>query len=417
MAVQLVRQARLIDPVQGLDQVSDVLVRDGRIDAIAHNIPQPSEPCDVIDASEMLLGPGLVDLYSCSGEPGHESRETLEQLLEAASLGGVTRVHLLPETQPCLDHPGAIQQLLSRRSVESPVQLNVWGAITQDVAGEELSELQELCDQGLAGFSDGQPLQDWLMVQRLLDYAQPLNLPVAFWPCMKALARDGVIRDGIQALNFGLPSLSVAAETVAIASLLELIEQAQTPPAVHLMRVSTARSVALIAEAKARGLAVTASTPWTHLLYDSDVLRRYDPMFRFDPPVGNPADQTALIQGLEAGVIDAIAIDHHAYTYEEKTVPFAQAPPGCPGLAIAFSLLWQTFVTSEKWSASTLWSLLSFKPAQCLQQTPSTLTQGAIAEMILFDPTHPPERSLWSPQPIHGSVRGLWGNQSFQAFP
>lgn len=416
MSIQLIRQARLIDPGQDLDRVSDVLIRDGRIEAIAHAIPLPTEPCEVIEASGLILGPGLVDLYSTSGEPGHESRETLAELMVAAGAGGFTRVHLLPNTVPCLDHPGAIQQLMARIPARSPVILKVWGAITQNGVGAQLSELQDLVDQGIVGFSDGEPLQDWLLVQRLLDYAQPLQHPVAVWPRIPSLAQDGVIRDGIQALKFGLPSLSEAAETMAIAALLELIEQAQSPPAVHFMRVTTARSVALITEAKSRGLAITASTPWTHLCFNSDDLGFYDPMLRLDPPVGNPLDQAALIAGVESGVIDAIAVDHHVYTYEEKTVPFAQAPPGCPGFAIAFTLLWKALVDSGQWSASTLWSSLSLKPAQCLNQLPPTLTPGTGAEMFLFDPTQLNPEPSGMPTALKGAILGVWGNQQFQRF-
>ena len=332
MTLQLVRQARLIDPGQALDQVGDVLVRDGQIEAIAEHLDPPHPHCEVIDAEGMFLGPGLVDIYSTSGEPGHESRETLSELLEAAKKGGFTRIHILPNTHPCLDHPGAIQQLFACIPEPQLVQLKVWGAITQNASGTQFSQLQDLKQIGIIGLSDGKALQDWVLIQRLLDYAQPLSVPIAIWPCLESLARDGVIQDGIRALKFGLPSLSIAAETTAIAMLLELLEQAQSPPPIHLMRISTARSVALIAAAKQRGLPISASTPWTHVVFNADLLSTYDPMLRLAPPLGNPEDQTALIDGLKSGVIDAIAIDHQAYTYEEKTVPFAQAPPRMSGI-------------------------------------------------------------------------------------
>ncbi|NJN23745.1 MAG: dihydroorotase [Acaryochloridaceae cyanobacterium RL_2_7] len=409
MSLQLVRQAHLIDPVQGLDQVQDVLVRDGVIEAIAPQIELPDADVQVIEAQGCYLGPGLVDLYSTSGEPGYEDRETLAQLIDAAMAGGFTRVHLLPQTQPALDHPGAVQQLFSRMPRHTALSLKVWGALSAGIRGEQLSELKELLAEPVVGLSDGAPLQDMVMVQRLLDYVKPLGVPLALWPCLSSLARDGVIRDGIYALNFGLPSMSVAAETSALAALLELIEQAQSPPPIHLMRISTARSVQMIAEAKARNLPITASTPWTHLMYDSRALRQYDPMLRLDPPLGNPQDRDELRAGVAAGVIDAIAVDHRAYTYEEKTVPFSQAPPGCPGYAIAFPLLWQSLVAEGAWSASTLWKAISTLPAQCLDQEPPTLEVGQVAEMILFNPNYPPEDVPWSPESIQGSVQHRWG--------
>ncbi|MEM9136824.1 MAG: dihydroorotase, partial [Cyanobacteria bacterium P01_F01_bin.42] len=222
MTLQLVRQARLIDPVQGLDQVGDVLVRDGQIEAVAEQLSPPSDTvCEVIDAAGMILGPGLVDLYSTSGEPGNESRETLSELVEAAAAGGFTRVNLLPNTEPCMDHPGVVQQVRSQSG--QGVQINVWGALTQGAEGEQLSQLHDLSQQGILGLSDGQPLQDWLLIQRLLDYAKPMALTVALWPCLPALAGESAIREGVNALQFGLPSASAAAETSAIAGIIELI--------------------------------------------------------------------------------------------------------------------------------------------------------------------------------------------------
>ena len=201
------------------------------------------------------------------------------------------------------------------------------------------------------------------------------------------------------------------AETAALATLLELVEVTRTP--VHIMRVSTARSVELIAQAKARNLPITASTTWMHLLLNTTAINRvwnqpledieplenqtlvhaiplpYDPNLRLDPPLGNPPDHQALIQGIETGVIDAIAIDHTPYSYEEKTVAFSDAPPGSIGLELALPLLWKTFVESGHWSALDLWRVLSCQPALCLQQTPHSIQPNQPAEMILFDPQQP----------------------------
>lgn len=199
----------------------------------------------------------------------------------------------------------------------------------------------------------------------------------------------------------GIPQF---AETAALAAILELVEVTGTP--IHIMRVSTARSVELIAQAKARNLPITASTTWIHLLLNTTSINRiwnqpledqdstiihaiplpYNPNLRVDPPLGNPSDQQALIQGLETGIIDAIAIDHTPYSYEEKTVAFADAPPGMIGLELALPLLWETFVESGRWSALDLWGFLSSNPAICLQQTPYSIQPDQPAEMILFDP-------------------------------
>jgi dihydroorotase len=152
------------------------------------------------------------------------------------------------------------------------------------------------------------------------------------------------------------------------------------------MRLSTARSVALVAQAKDRGLPITASVSWLHLLCSTADVLGYDPHLRLMPPLGNPEDQAALIQAVQTGVIDAIAIDHTPHTYEDKTVAFDQAPPGAIGLELALPLLWHRFVAPGTWSALTLVQALSTRPAQCLGLTPPTLAVDAPAEAVLFDP-------------------------------
>ncbi|MDJ0681841.1 MAG: dihydroorotase, partial [Xenococcaceae cyanobacterium MO_167.B52] len=173
-------------------------------------------------------------------------------------------------------------------------------------------------------------------------------------------------------------------ESAAIAAALEIIDSVKTP--VHLMSVSTARGVELIADAKKRGVPVTASTTWMHLLFSTADLANYDPNLRLEPPLGNPEDRLVLIEGVKQGIIDAIAIDHQAYTYEEKTVSFAEAPPGVVGLELALPILWQTFVATGQWSALELWQALSTRPANCLNQHLAPIQVNQASELVLFDP-------------------------------
>jgi dihydroorotase len=188
----------------------------------------------------------------------------------------------------------------------------------------------------------------------------------------------------VDALRFGLPGVAASAETAALSAILELI--AARPIPVHIMRVSTARSVALLRAAQAQGLPVTASTTWQHLLLDTEALHSYHPSLHVHPPLGNPDDRQALQQGILEGVIQSIAIDHRAYTYEEKTVPFAEAPVGAIGLELALSLLWRQLVVPGLFTPLQLWAALSHNPAQCLNQAPPSLQPGQPDELILFDP-------------------------------
>ena len=415
MTMTLIQQVRVLDPVSQTDQIADVLIEAGVLQAIASQLPSP-ESAEVIDGRGKLFAPGLVDLYSHSGEPGFESRETLSSLQQAAAAGGFTRVGLLPTTQPVADNPAAIAQL------KTP-GLFPWGALTVAAQGQQMSDLVELAAADVVGFTDNRPFDHWLLLRRLLEYAQPLQKPIALWPCSQTLT-GGAAREGIDALRLGLPGIPAIAETTTLAALLECVAATGTP--VHIMRVSTARSVALIAQAKAAGFPITASTTWMHLLFSTADLATYDPNLRLDPPLGTPADQQALIEGVQTGTIDAIAVDHTPYTYEEKTVPFALAPPGVIGLELALPILWQRFVASGQWSALQLWASLSRQPANCLTQAPPTLAVDQPLEAILFEPqvawaaTEERLKSLsantpWLGQTLNGRVLQNWSGLGRQA--
>jgi dihydroorotase len=354
----------------------------------------------VRDCQGLVLAPGLVDLYSHSGEPGFEERETLSSLLQAAAAGGFTRVAILPDTKPAIDNPAGVSWLRSRyqqmgggveewRSggaevLNSMPNLYCWGALTQGANSQQMTELAELAAAGVVGLADGQPINHPALLRRLLEYLHPLDRPVALWCYDRSLAGNGVMREGNDSVRFGLPGIPVMSETSALAAALECVEVIGTP--VHFMRIASARSVELIRSAKNRGLPVTASTTWMHILLTSADLGSYDPSLHLEPALGDTADRTALIQGLQDGTLDAIAIDHTPYTYEEKTVAFAESPPGAVGLELALPLLWQNLVETGTVSALELWRVLSTHPAQCLKQSSSKIAPGELIEAILFDP-------------------------------
>ena len=421
MPSELLQQVRVIDPVSDTDRLADVLIVNGIVKSVEGAIESYPSETDVVDGQGLILGTGLVDLYSHSGEPGFEERETLQSLLQAASAGGFTRIAVLPDTSPAMDNPGSIAWLQGEgrgerregsggsgaegaegaggeRSPSSSLvpdsrlptpHLYCWGALTLGVQGQQMTEMGELAATDIVGFADGRSLSSLLLVRRLLEYAKPLAKPIALWAADPTLSGNGVMREGQASLLFGLPGIPAIAETAPLSALLECIEAIKTP--VHLMRLSTARGVALLQAAKVRGLPITASTTWMHLLLNSDAIKSYDPSLHIAPPLGNPADQEALLQAVKDGIIDAIAVDHTPYTYEEKTVAFAEAPAGAIGLELALPLLWQALVATGRWTALDLWRSLSSRPARCLQQTPATIAPGQPAELTLFDP-----QQLWT---------------------
>jgi dihydroorotase len=377
---QLFQRVRVLDSFAQSERVADILVIDGVIEEVLATTQLPTD-LTITPGEHLILAPGLVDLYSHSGTPGHEERETIESLLLAAKAGGFVHVNILPDTLPALDRASSIISIdreyhhIAAQIPNCP-QLGYWGALTEGVAGKTMTELAELSTTNISGWADGSPIANPALIRRLLEYLKPFNRPIGLYALDRSLRGNGLARSGVDALKFGLPVDPVSSETAALAALIEIIADIGTP--VHLMRISTRRGVEIIAAAKQRGVPITASTTWLHLIADTTDLATYDPNFKLDPPLGTPDDRRAMIEAIKTGVLDAIAIDHSPYTYEEKTVAFGEAPSGSIGLELALPLLWQHLVVPGKLSALELWAALSSKPAQCLHQSPPT-------QRILFD--------------------------------
>jgi dihydroorotase len=377
---QLFQQVRLLDTISQSERVADILVIDGAIEEVSATTQLPAD-LTISPGEHLMLAPGLVDLYSHSGTPGHEERESIKSLLLSAKAGGFVHVNILPDTLPALDRANSIISLdreyhqIAAQIPNCP-KLGYWGALTEGVAGKTMTELAELSTTNISGWADGCPISNPALIRRILEYLQPFNRPIGLYALDRSLRGNGLARSGVAALKYGLPVDPVSSETAALAAIVEIVADIGTP--VHLMRISTRRGVEIIAAAKQRGVPITASTTWLHLIADTTYLATYNPNFKLDPPLGTSDDRIALVEAIKIGVLDAIAIDHSPYTYEEKTVAFGEAPAGSIGLELALPLLWQYLVTPGKLSALELWAALSTKPAQCLHQFPPT-------QQILFD--------------------------------
>jgi dihydroorotase len=385
----LIRNGRVIDPASNSDRTADVAVAAGRILAIG-DAPAGFAPAKVIDATACLVVPGLVDLSARLGEPGYEHEGMLESEMAAAVAGGVTSVVCPPDTDPVLDEPGLVDMLKYRSEKLHQARVFPLGALTRRLEGEVLTEMMELTESGCVGFSQAEvPLANTQVLQRALQYASTYGYGVWLRPQELHLGR-GVAASGALATRLGLPGVPVAAETIALHTILELV--AATGARVHLCRLSSAAGVALVRQAKDRGLAVTCDVSINSLhLTDADI-GYFDSRMRINPPVSQQRDREALRQALADGTIDALVADHTPVSEDAKTLPFAEAEPGATGLELLLGL-------ALKWGQESGLSLprvlavLTSGPARVLggalgtlQASVGKIVEGGVADLCIFDP-------------------------------
>jgi len=385
----LIRNGRVVDPASNSDRTADVAVAAGRILAIG-SIPAGFAPAKVIDATACLVVPGLVDLSARLGEPGYEHEGMLESEMAAAVAGGVTSVVCPPDTDPVLDEPGLVDMLKYRSEKLHQARVFPLGALTRRLEGEVLTEMMELTESGCVGFGQAEvPLGNTQVLQRALQYASTYGYGVWLRPQELHLGR-GVAASGALATRLGLPGVPVAAETIALHTILELV--AATGARVHLCRISSAAGVALVRQAKDRGLAVTCDVSINSLhLTDADI-GYFDSRMRLNPPLRQQRDRDALRQALADGTIDALVSDHTPVSEDAKTLPFAEAEPGATGLELLLGL-------ALKWGQESGLSLprvlavLTSEPARVLggalgtlQASVGKIVEGGVADLCIFDP-------------------------------
>ncbi|HWH82068.1 MAG TPA: dihydroorotase [Burkholderiaceae bacterium] len=331
----LLRGGRIIDPASNRDAIGDLAVAAGRIVALGE-VSAEFEPDRVIDASGLAVMPGLVDLAARLREPGHEHEGMLESEMAAAAAGGVTSVVCLPDTEPVLDEPGLVQMLKFRAHNLNLSHLYPLGALTRGLRGEALTEMAELTDAGCVGFSHADaPLKDTLVLHRALQYAATFGYTTWLRP-NDAWLGTGVAAKGALATRMGLSGVPVVAETIALATIFELVRD--TGARVHLCRLSSAAGIELMRRAKGEGLPVTCDVSINSLhLTDLDI-GYFDAAMRLTPPLRQQRDRDAIRAALADGTIDALASDHTPVAADAKTLPFADAEPGATGLELLLSL-------------------------------------------------------------------------------
>jgi dihydroorotase len=373
-----IKGGRVIDPASGRDAVGDVWVVDGKIS------DAKSEKADrVIDAKGLVVAPGFIDLSARLREPGQEYKATLESEMDAAVAGGVTSLACPPDTDPPLDEPGLVDMLRRRAKSLSRARVYPVGALTLKLEGTALTEMAQLAEAGCVAFSQGNvAIADTQVLWRALQYAATFSFPVWLRAEDMWLAKGGVAHDGEMATRLGLPAIPAFAETIALATLLELARA--TGARVHVCRLSSAGAVELMRQAKAQKLPVTCDVAIHHVhLCDKD-LGYFDSSCRLEPPLRSQRDRDALAQGLADGVIDCLCSDHTPVDEDGKHMPFAEAEPGATGLELLLPL-------TLKWGAARKLELgptlarITSEPARILGVASGRLSSGAPGDVAIFD--------------------------------
>ena len=385
----LIKNGRVVDPASGRDAGGDIAIAAGRIVALGA-VSADFTPNRTIDASGLVVAPGLVDLAARLREPGHEHEGMLESEMAAAMAGGVTSLVCPPDTDPPLDEPGLVEMLKFRTRNLSHARLYPLGALTRGLKGEALTEMAELTEAGCVGFSQAEAAcRDTLVLHRALQYASTFGYPVWLRPNDSWLG-NGVAAKGPLATRMGLSGVPVIAETIALHTLFELVRD--TRARVHLCRLSSAAGIELVRAAKAEGLPVTCDVSVNHLhLTDVDI-GYFDAAMRLTPPLRQQRDRDAIRAALADGTVDALVSDHTPVDEDAKNLPFAEAEPGATGLELLLGLtlkwgqdsglpLTRTLATVTQRPVAVLGEALG-----SLGSSTGRIVEGGVADLCLFDP-------------------------------
>lgn len=376
-----IRGGRVIDPSQGIDTILDVCLAEKRVVALG-DAPDFDEE-EVIDATGLVVCPGLVDLRVYLREPGQEHKATIASETAAAAAGGITTVCVPPDTVPIIDTPAVAELIKVRAEQSDKAWVLTLGALTKGLAGEQISEMAALKKAGCVGVSNGvRPVNNTLILRRAMEYAATFDLTVFLHPQDPWLSAGGCAHEGIISDQLGLPGIPVAAETIAVARALLLAEQDGIR--IHFILLSTARSVEMVAEAQSRGLPVTADVA-AHQLHLTELdIADFNAQCHLIPPLRSQYHRDQLRRACANGVISAICSDHQPHEPDAKLAPFRETEPGLSGLETLLPLGLR-LVHEGILDLPTIISRLSWQPAKILGQPYGTLRIGSRADVCLFD--------------------------------
>ncbi len=381
----VIRGGRVIDPATGTDAVGDVVIRDGVIAAVGKGTGHP-DGAEVLDAAGLVVAPGFVDLHVHLREPGREDAETVATGARAAVAGGFTTICAMPNTDPVCDNQAAVGFVLKQAREADLARVHPIGAVSLGQKGEQLTEFGEMAAAGAVAFSDdGKPVATAHLMRTALEYALTFGVPVIDHCEDRSLTAGSAMHEGLVSSRLGLKGWPRSAEDIIVARDIALAEF--TGGHVHLAHMSTAGSVRLIREAKARGVRVTAEVTPHHLSLTDVCCEGYDTNAKMNPPLREQADVDACKAALADGTIDCIATDHAPHPYDAKDQEFDNAPFGVVGLETALGVAMVELVETRVLTLPQLVRCLTERPARVARLPVGTLRPGVPADVVVFDPT------------------------------
>jgi len=382
MSSLLIKGGRVIDPASGFDAIADVLVREGKTEAVGTGLA--AEGVAVLDAKGAIVAPGFIDMHVHLREPGIEHAETIETGARAAAAGGFTTICCMPNTMPVNDSDTVTSYIIQRAKQVAAVNVFPIGAITKGSLGEELAAIESMREAGIVAISDdGRPVMNSRVMRRAMELARALDIPVIDHCEDLNLSAGGDMHEGAQSVRLGLRGIPSASEDVMVARDLLLAEL--TGARFHVAHLSTSRSVAMVAYAKSKGLRVSCEVTPHHFAITDDELATYDSNYKMKPPLRCEHDVEAVIEGIVSGVIDAIATDHAPHAGSEKMQEFERCPFGITGLETAIGLSLSELVHKGRISVARMIELFTTGPANILGLERGTLKPGTVADITVFD--------------------------------
>jgi dihydroorotase len=377
----VIRNGRVIDPASQTDRIADVLISGDRIVGVAENLAAPAG--EVFDATGLVVAPGFIDMHVHLREPGFEHAETIESGARAAAAGGFTSVCAMPNTKPVNDSATVTSYIVERARRLAPVNVFPIGAITKGSAGEELAAIGAMKAAGAVAISDdGLPVMSARVMRRAMEFARSYDLPIIQHCEDLNLSAGGDMHEGARSVRWGLRGIPAASEDVMVAR--DLVLAQLTGARYHVAHISTHNAVAMVDYARRHGLPVTCeATPHHFSLADED-MAAYDSDYKMKPPLRSVADRAALVEGIAAGAVTAIATDHAPHPGSEKMQEFERCPFGIIGLETALGLALDRLVHSGRITLARLVELFTIGPESILRLGRGTLAPGAPADVTIF---------------------------------